>query len=72
MHLTAQPRIENVDPIVSNILKGMSVAERIALVEDSHQVARLLTAGGVRYRHPEWSDAQIEAEVVRRMLRDAD
>jgi len=71
MHLPVHPRIENVDPIVSDILKGMSVAERVALVEDSNQVARLLIAGGVRYRHPDWSDAQIETEVVRRMLRDA-
>jgi hypothetical protein len=72
MPLPAHPHVENVDPIVSNILKRMSVAERIALVEDSNQVARLLIAGGVRYRHPDWSDAQIKAEVVRRMLRDAD
>lgn len=67
-----QPHIEDIDPIVASILKGMSVADRIALVEDSNQVARLLAAGGVRYRHPDWSEAQVEAEVARRMLRDAD
>ena len=50
----------------------MSVAQRIALVEESNQVARLLMGGGIRYRHPDWSDSQIEAEVARRMLRDAD
>lgn len=72
MHPPAQPLIEGVEPVVTDILKGMSVAERIALVEDSNQVARLLVAGGVRYRHPDWSDAQIEAAVARRMLRDAD
>lgn len=72
MHPPAQPLLEGVDPVVTSILKGMSVAERIALVEDSNQVARLLVAGGVRYRHPDWSDEQIEAAVARRMLRDAD
>jgi hypothetical protein len=72
MRLPAPPRIESIDPIVSGILTGMSVADRIALVEDSNQVARLLMAGGVRYRHPDWSEEQIQAEVARRMLRDAD
>lgn len=71
MHPPAPPHIVGGDPIVTNILKGMSVADRISLVEDSNQVARLLVAGGVRYRHPDWSAAQIEAEVARRMLRDA-
>ena len=71
MQPSVQPRIDGVDPTVASILKGMSVAERIALVEDSNQVARLLIAGGVRYRRPDWSEAQIEAEVARRMLRDA-
>ncbi len=72
MYPPAQPFIEGVDPVVESILKGMSVAEKIALVEDSNQVARLLVAGGVRFRHPDWSDEQIEAAVARRMLRDAD
>lgn len=72
MRPPAQPHIENVDPLVASILKGMPVAERISLVEESNQVARLLMAGGIRYRHPDWSESQIEAEVARRMLRDAD
>lgn len=73
MRLPANPpHVEYFDPILSGILKRMSVAERIALAEDSNQVARLLMAGGLRYRHPDWSDAQIEAEVMRRMLRDSD
>ena len=72
MRLPAQPHIERTHPVVTSILKGMSVAERIALVEESNQVARLLMAGGIRYRRPDWSEAEIEAEVARRLLRDAD
>ena len=72
MQPPAVTRIEGVDPVVGGILKGMSVAERISLVEDSNQVARLLIAGGVRYRHPDWSEVQIQAEVARRLLRDPD
>ncbi|BBO32013.1 hypothetical protein [Lacipirellula parvula] len=72
MRSPAQPEFESVDPVVAGILKRMSVAERIALVEDSNQVARLLMAGGIRYRHPDWSESQVEAEVARRLLCDAD
>lgn len=67
-----QPCVEQLDPIVAELLRRTTVAERIAMMGDANEMARLLLAAGIRYRRPEWSEEQIQAEVVRRMLRDAD
>lgn len=67
-----EPYVEQLDPRVAEILRRTTVAERIAMIGEANEMGRLLTAAGIRYRHPEWSEAQIQAEVVRRMLRGAD
>lgn len=67
-----QPCVEQLDPIVAEILRRTTVADRIAMMGDANEMARLLVAAGIRYRRPEWSEEQIQAEVGRRMLRDAD
>ncbi len=67
-----RPCVEQLDPIVAQILRRTTVADRIAMMGDANDMARLLVAAGIRYRRPEWSEEQIQAEVVRRMLRDAD
>ena len=68
----SQPCVEQLDPIVAQILRRTTVAERIAMMGDANEMARLLVAAGIRYRRPEWSEEQIQAEVARRMLCDAD
>jgi hypothetical protein len=67
-----QPCIEQLDPKVAEILRRTTVADRIAMTGDANDMARLLLAAGIRYRRPDWSEEQIQAEVGRRMLRDAD
>jgi hypothetical protein len=67
-----QPCVEQLDPTAAEILRRTTVADRIAMMGDANDMARLLIAAGIRYRRPEWSEEQIQAEVGRRMLRDAD
>jgi len=67
-----QNNIEVVDEQIANILRSKSVAERIAMIADANDTARLLAAAGARHLHPDWSDSQIAAEVARRMLRATD
>jgi hypothetical protein len=62
-------QIEVVDEAVAAILRMKTPAERVAMAADANRTARYLMAGGIRLRHPEWSDEQIAAEVVRRMTR---
>lgn len=61
-------RIEVVDPQMAEILRGKTVAERIAMVQQAHQTGQKLVAMGVRMQYPEWTDTQVSIEVARRML----
>ena len=61
-------QIEIVDPIVAKCLREKTFAERLEMVFDANRTMRLLIAGGVRTRNPDWSDEQIQQEVVRRIL----
>lgn len=60
--------IEPTDDIVVEILKKKSTAECIAMMGDANEMARILVAAGARHLHPEWTEEQVRAEVVRRML----
>ena len=61
-------QIEVVDDAVAEILRRKTTAERGALVAQCHETMRLILAGGVKTRHSDWSQQQIEAEVSRRLL----
>jgi hypothetical protein len=61
-------RIEVIDDQMAQILRPKTPAERIAMIEDANQTARLLAAAGIQYQHPDWSEIQIQWEVARRML----
>lgn len=62
-----QYRIEIIDPVLARILRHKSPAERLAMIADANRTARLLAAAGVRCVHPDWNDAQVQAEVIKRV-----
>ena len=64
-------RIEVVDEAVARVLRRKTPAERVKMISDAHRTMRLVVEGGLRTRHPDWNDARIKAEVVRRMTRGA-
>ena len=51
-------------------LRAMSGERRLQLAEQLYWSARAIKTAGVRYQHPDWSEAQIKAEVTR-IFRDA-
>ena len=59
---------EVVDEQLAAILRTKTAAERIAMAADANDTVRLMTAAGIRYCHPDWSEAQVQQEVARRML----
>jgi hypothetical protein len=61
-------QIEVVDDAVAAVLRGKTVAQRVAMTLSSHRTARLLMGGSIRSCHPEWTEEQIQCEVSRRML----
>jgi len=64
-------RIEVIDRAYAAILATKSPAEKISMVAEANRMARMLAAAGARYLHPDWNEAQIQAEVVRRMTHGA-
>jgi hypothetical protein len=63
--------IEVIDRAFAAVLASKSPAERIGMVAEAHRTARILAEAGIRYLHPDWSDAQIRSEVARRMAHGA-
>lgn len=64
--------IEVVDPQQAAVLRCKTIAERIAMVGDANLAARAMIAAGARSLHPEWTEQQVQAEVVRRMTHGSD
>jgi hypothetical protein len=58
-------KIEVVDDAIAAILRGMAPAQRVELVFQAETFTRTLMAAGVKSRHPDWSDQEIQQEVAR-------
>ena len=63
--------IEVLDRAYAAILAAKSPAERVGMVAEAHQTARMLAAAGVRYLHPDWTELQVQTEVTKRMTHGA-
>lgn len=50
------------------ILRAMSGAKRLEIAEQLYWMARNLKIAGVKNEHPDWSEAQVKAEVNRIFL----
>jgi hypothetical protein len=61
-------RIELLDPEVVAILKTKTPAEKLAMAFDSNKLVRLRLAGHFRTLHPDWTDAEVDAAIARRVL----
>lgn len=59
--------IETIDDQLATVLRSKSPAEKIAMVNAANRTARLLAAAGVRFVHPDWDEAQVQAEVIKRV-----
>jgi len=59
--------IEVVDERLAEVLRGKTAAEKLEMISAANRTARLLATAGVRYQHPDWDEAQVQAEVIRRV-----
>ncbi|MFO7899231.1 MAG: hypothetical protein R6V58_09240 [Planctomycetota bacterium] len=50
------------------ILRGMTMEQRLRVAEALYRDARELRAAGVRMLHPDWTDEQVQEEVRRSFL----
>jgi hypothetical protein len=60
--------IEVIDRTYAAMLAVKTPAERLSMVFEMHRTARMLAEAGVRYLHPDWTEEQIRAEAVKRMM----
>ncbi|MEX0702561.1 MAG: hypothetical protein WD069_10745 [Planctomycetales bacterium] len=64
-------RIELVDPMMVEVLRAKTPAERLAIAASLWRHAQRMTATALRREHPEWSDAEIQRETARRLSHGA-
>ncbi len=50
--------------------RAMSPSDRVRIAATMSDEVRVITAAGIRRRHPEWSDEQCAAELARIVLGD--
>jgi hypothetical protein len=69
---TIDPRnIEVPEPAVIEALRKMSGRETLRQSLEAHELGRRLVEAGVRGDHADWSDHQVQIEIIRRMHGDA-
>ena len=56
---------DRADQIQAEILKTLSMGERLELARDMSELARGLLRARIRAEHPEWSESQVTREIVR-------
>lgn len=64
-------RIELLDPMMVEIFRAKTPAERVAMIGECNETMRLRLQGHLRTLHPDWDDAQLQREIAHRMCRDA-
>ena len=62
-----QQQVEVVDDALADVLRTKSPAEKTQMMGAANRTARLLATAGVRFQHPDWDEAQVHAEVLRRV-----
>jgi hypothetical protein len=59
---------EKLHPVQIAGYRKMTPAEKIDRIAAFWKGAQAMMAGGIRHRHPDWTDEQVAAELRRRML----
>jgi hypothetical protein len=62
-----QPVAEMMDPMMIEILRSKTPAERLAIACGMWESARTMIGGTVRQQHPEWSEQRVNEEIARRI-----
>ncbi len=63
-------RIECMDDAMVAVYKKKSPEERIKIVSEMYESARLQISDFVRHHHPDWSSQQIQKEVIKRLANE--
>jgi len=61
-------QIEVVDEAVAAMLRTKTPAERVAMANAAHRLARAILTAQVQRQHPDWAEPEVQREVARRLL----
>lgn len=64
-------QIEVMDQAMADVLRRKTPAERLAIASGMWESTRTMLLTQLAERHPDWSHAQVEREVARRMSHGA-
>ncbi len=65
-------KIEVIDEQLAAVLRKTTPADRVEMISAANRTARILAAAGIRFQHPDWSEADVQAEVIRRVCGGAE
>ncbi len=65
------PVIEVVDPVMAEVLRKKTEAERLAISWSLWDFARRLIGATLRSEHADWTEAQVQRETTRRMAHES-
>jgi len=65
-------RIEIVDDASAAMYRHKTPAERLRILDELYVFSRKLTAAGIKQQFPNWTNAQVEQEVSRRIANAPD
>ncbi|MDZ4684436.1 MAG: hypothetical protein SH850_05050 [Planctomycetaceae bacterium] len=66
-----RPVVEILDPMVVEILRQKTPAERLAQAFDMWDFAVVMIRSSIRHEHAEWSEAEVLREAARRLSHGA-
>jgi Rv0078B-related antitoxin len=66
-----QPVVEIIDPIIIEILRKKTPAQRLEQAFNMWETACCIVRGAVRQQHPEFSEAEVLRESARRLSHGA-
>ena len=64
---TRQPVVETMDPMMVEVMRNKTPAQRLAIAFRMWESARTVVAESVRKMHRDWSDDEVEEEIAARM-----
>ena len=67
MRRAGKAHVELPDDEMVTLFRAKTGAERLRMAFGMWRTAKLIVTAGVRDQHPEWTDAEVEREVARRM-----
>ncbi|MFA4873740.1 MAG: hypothetical protein WC956_06190 [bacterium] len=65
-------QIEVLDDISAQILRAKTPFERLCIADGMVRFARELVGAFLRSQHPDWNEAAVQAEVVKRLSHGTD